>query len=82
MALEWWTEIGALPPDPWQIGYSDPACRRLSHLSHLKDPPDIQPLKDLLLRLRREGCLPRLGGSEPLFRSSVSRRVTSAFRSK
>ena len=71
MPLDWWWEIGELPPDPWKIGYSDPACRRLWSLDHMKDAPDIQPLKDLLMRMRREGVpssASRIRASIPLFR--------------
>ena len=71
MPLDWWYEIAKSADGSWELGYSEPACRRLARLDCMANPPDLQSLKDLLLRLRRAGVpssASRIRASIPIFR--------------
>ena len=71
MVTSWWVEIAKSAGDPWEIGYSEPACRRLAKLDSMADAPDLQPLKDLLVRLRQTGVpatARRIQAAVPIFR--------------
>ena len=52
---QWWLEFRRRLSGPWKVGFSDPACRRLSILNGLPQSPDWHPLQELLVRLQREG---------------------------
>lgn len=74
MKNDWWWELTEGREDPWALGFSDPACRVLWRLDRSPEPPDFQPLKDLLRRVRREGIpasAHRIRASVPLFRLEV-----------
>jgi hypothetical protein len=71
MAKDWWWELAEGEGDPWGLGFDEPASRVLWRMDRSTDPPDFQPLKDLLRRLRREGIpmsAHRIRASVPLFK--------------
>jgi len=71
MEQDWWREIMKSHGDPWELGYSEPAGRALWNLNQTLDGNQVQALKDLLIRLRREG-VPinawRIRADVPIFR--------------
>jgi hypothetical protein len=74
MKQDWWWELAGEREHPWTLGFSSPASRVLWKLEHSANRPDFQPLKELLLRVCREGIpqsAKRIRAAVPLFKLEV-----------